>query len=764
MRTARIQEIVESTLRLDPEARPAFLAVACGGDEVLRREVEVLLDTSEPTRPWTEAGPQPLKASGNEAATRVGDRIGPYLLTRLIASGGMGAVYQASRADLQFRQQVAVKLIRAGLTREETIARFRTERQILANLQHPNIARLLDGGVTEDGLPHLVMEYVDGLSIDRYVKEHATPLRDRLALFRQVAAAVQFAHQNLIVHRDIKPANILVTAGGTPKLLDFGIAKLLDREAADPQAMTGFADRLMTPEYASPEQVRAETITTATDVYALGVLLYELTAGRRPFQLKTSTAVEIERLVCETEPPPPSTFARLDPEIDNIVLMAMRKEPARRYASAADFSEDVRRYLEGYPVAARQDAWSYRAGKFVRRNKAAVAAAALFAIVVTGLAIGMSVLAQRARTERDVARTERQTAERTTQFLTGLFLVADPETARGRTISAREVLDSAAGRIAAELHSEPEVQARLLETVGKVYENLGEWRESRAALERALEIKRRLHGGRDHPSVAQGLKDLTELLRRDREFAPAERLIREGLAMQIRLNGPEHGLVAEAMNTLALVLQGQGELAGAEALFRKALAMRALMADRPHLETAVLSNLGGLLRERGDLPGAERYLRECVAIRRRELGNVHPRLALALSRLGDVLRAAGNPAGSEPLLREAVAIRTKLYGDSHPDMATSLNSLGRTLIALGRGEEAAALHLRALAIQRRKLGNGVEAALTLELLGSAAQSRQQWAEAARYFAEALRLLPDGHGLRASVAARLAEVRVAARRP
>ena len=300
-----------------------------------------------------------------------GDRFGPYRILHALGRGGMGAVYLAERDDDQFRMTVAIKLMRSNLVTHETLERFKTERQILASLDHPNIARLLDGGAAPNGTPFVVIEYIDGEPITDYCRRHELSIRDRIRLFRKVCSAVQYSHQNLIVHRDLKPGNILVTKDGEPKLLDFGIAKLLD-PAASSQTQTNA--RLMTPDYASPEQVRGEPVTTATDIYALGVLLYELLTGTASLQSRQTTdTYAIEQAICTEEPTRPSTTRReLRGDLENILLMALRKEPARRYASAEQFSEDLRRYLEGYPIVARQDTWSYRTSKFVRRNKAAV--------------------------------------------------------------------------------------------------------------------------------------------------------------------------------------------------------------------------------------------------------------------------------------------------------------------------------------------------------------------------------------------------------
>jgi serine/threonine protein kinase len=393
-RWRRVKDLFSQACDRTHEQRAAFLADACGGDEELRIEVSSLLESYRETGGVLDA---PAAAAFAEARARVdplvGREIGSYKIIRQIGRGGMGSVYLAERSDDQFRRRVAVKAMNPELVDAETLRRFHNERQTLAALDHPNIIKLLDGGTTEDGAPYLVMDYVEGLTIDEYCDSHKSSTTERLQLFRTVCAAVTYAHQNLVVHRDLKPSNILIAPDGSPKLLDFGIAKLLKAEYSNTIAVTRTDVRPMTPEYASPEQVLGHPITTASDIYSLGVLLYRLLTGVHPYRLKTQSALELERAICQTDPEKPSTSVlhaaeagmafegrgeklarRLKGDLDMIVLMAMRKEPQRRYPSAEHLSEDIRRHLEGLPVMAARDSWRYRTSKFVARNKAAVAA------------------------------------------------------------------------------------------------------------------------------------------------------------------------------------------------------------------------------------------------------------------------------------------------------------------------------------------------------------------------------------------------------
>jgi eukaryotic-like serine/threonine-protein kinase len=400
-RWRRIEDLLHEALEKAPNERRSFLDSVCAHDPDLRGEVESLLAYEQSSSGFLHSAVgeavRAIEAASNPSAE--GRRVGPYRIIRRIGEGGMGAVYLAARADDQFQKQVAIKLVKRGMDTEYILRRFRFERQILARLDHPFIARLLDGGAADDGSPYLVMEYIDGKPLIEYCEAHGLSTRDRLQIFLRVCAAVHYAHQNLVVHRDLKPGNILVMADGTPKLLDFGVAKLLDPGDGGQTVLATRALRMMTPDYASPEQVRGEVITTATDVYLLGAVLYELLSGERPHKIKTSSAIDIERAICIDDLVRPSLVARqrkLSGDLDNIVLLAMQKDPQRRYPSALDLSEDIRRHLDGRPVVAREDTVWYRAGKFIRRHKVGVMATALIALSLIGGILAATYQARRA--------------------------------------------------------------------------------------------------------------------------------------------------------------------------------------------------------------------------------------------------------------------------------------------------------------------------------------------------------------------------------
>ena len=525
----RVKAIFEEALDQPPGQRTAFLDRACGDDDTLRQQVVALLAADDNETPFLD-DPVSLASllvlAEDAGAARAGTRIGPYRLVSELGRGGMGVVYLAERADGRFEQQVAVKLVGQGLHDEHLLHRFRAEQQILAALQHPNIARLYDGGVTDSGVPYLVMEYVEGLPIDQYCDTHQLSTEQRLTLFRTVCAVVQYAHQNLVVHRDLKPSNILVTTTGRVKLLDFGIAKLLDEDAADTAPLTRTGMRVMTPEYASPEQVRGKPVTTASDVYALGVILYELLTGRRPYHVRGLTPSEVERVVCEQEPNNPSTAisqaveaapgnatappgtpeaisqARstqldrlrrsLKGDLDNIVLKALRKEPGRRYASVEQFAEDIRRYLTRLPVTARPDTVSYRISKFVRRHTVGVVATALVVLALVGGIVTTATQARIAQNRFDDVRSLANTL---------LFDLHDDIRDLPGATPARRTLVTHALTYLDKLHREaggdPSLQLELAEAydrIGRIqgnphYTNLGDLAGALQSYEKALALR-----------------------------------------------------------------------------------------------------------------------------------------------------------------------------------------------------------------------------------------------------------------------------------
>jgi serine/threonine-protein kinase len=691
-RWTRLQALFDAAADLQPADRNAYLNRECGGDPMLRRQVESLLIASDSAG---DALGDAVARAARDLATELapGQRMGPWELLRELGHGGMGAVYLARRADGEYEAEVALKII-GGARTPEHLRRFRAERQILADLQHPNIARLLDGGTTDDGIPWVTMEVIEGVPLDRYCDEQDLIIEERLALMLEVCAAVRFAHQHLVVHRDLKPANILVTAEGTPKLLDFGIAKLLASNETDPHD-TGTAMRLLTPAYASPEQLRGSPITVATDVYGLGVILYQILTGRLPHDVAGKTLGEVERLVCDEEPARPSAAAvspvvarRLRGDLDTILMTALQKDPRRRYESVERLADDIARHLSGLPVSARADTRAYRIGKFVRRHRMGVSVAVGAVVVLTGFAVAMGIQSRRLAIERDAARLERAKAEQVAAFLTSVFTVSDPSQSRGETVTARELLDEGARRVAAELRDQPDVQATMMRLIGDVYGTLGLNEAARPLLEQALAQHRTLYGEL-HEETATSQLGLAVLLQDIGNITDAEPLFRQSLATRRRLHGDEHPAVTEALNGLAYLLQTNGDDAGAEAMFRRALELerKVYPAGDPHI-AATMTRLARSLRQMNRLEDAEPLLRDALAIQRARLGNDHPEVASTIRNLASLLRDKGDLDEADTLYQEAIALRRAVLGDMHPEMANTLNSYGLLLQRKGEDERA----------------------------------------------------------------------------
>jgi serine/threonine protein kinase/tetratricopeptide (TPR) repeat protein len=776
-RWQRVQEVFAATAELPPAERDAFLSVQAGDDTDLRREVESLLAADAESEEFLEQPALPGRISqilADGRSHKIEGRIGPYRLLRKLGEGGMSRVYLAVRDD-GFQRLVALKVIRSGLRSEDLLHRFRTERQILAGLDHPNIAKLLDGGSTEDGLPYFVMEHIDGIPVDEYCDANRLTVFQRLQLFLDICAAVQYAHQNLVVHRDIKTSNILVTADGSAKLLDFGIAKLLKPEQFPvPVELTATMTRPMTPFYASPEQIQGRAITTASDVYSLGVLLYKLLTGHLPYRVRTRTAKEVERMVVEVPPEPPSTAVSrvetvpsgdgdetttitpetvsrsrsvqphqlrriLTGDLDTILLAALRKEPQRRYGTVEQFAEDVRRSLDGLPVRAHKDSLGYRASKFVQRNRVPIGVGAVIVVLLFGFAVTMAVQARRIALQRDVAQHERDRAEQVVTFLQDIFRVSDPHEEGGQTISAREILDSGAQRVTRELEGQPEVQATLMQAIGNVYRNLGLYDLAEPLLRQALAVRRRVLGD-DHPAVAQCLNNLGVVLRQRGDYDGAEPLFDEALEMRRRQYADgNHPEIAESLNNLALLHQERGRHPEAEKLLREAIAIQRSAEGGSGAELAsLLANLGILLTEVGDWTGAEPPFREALALRRRALGEDHPLVADSLNDLGVFLGIQGDLESAEGMLREALAMRRRSLSEDHPTLAESLNNLGRLLREKGDYPGAEELYREAISIREKRLGRDHRlVAIHVHNLGQVLQAQGKLGEAEVQLRDAL---------------------------
>lgn len=673
---------------------------------------ETLETLDDNTREWKSTVSAP---GGSETEPPdPGRRVGPYRIERLIAQGGMGAVYLATRQD-DFEKRVALKLVRPELKTAEIVRRFAAERQILARLEHPNIASVFDGGTTDDAMPFFVMEYVEGIPVDRYCDERSLSLRRRLELFRKICVAIHFAHQNLVVHRDLKPSNILVTSEGIPKLLDFGIAKILTPSGAEPRD-----DKApMTPSYASPEQLRGEAVTTASDVYSLGVLLYRLVSGESPYRrdqegLDRADPARWVDIVCRQEPRWPSVAAhdagidprlprRLEGDLDAIVLKAMRKKPEERYASALQLAEDLECHLDDLPVRAHAAGWLYRARKLARRHRTAL----VVAILVVGLAITSTGLWRRAVHQQIATEKARLEAQTVSDFLERLFESADPEMAQGEALTLREVLDLGREKLAdGELADTPEVRAEVLTTLGTVYNNLALFGPARELKEEALRTRLEADPG-DRADLASDLNNLARLDYDLGDYAGAERRFREALAMWRRL-GDEND-TALALNNLANTLGNQGRFDEAAELQEEALELRRRLFGPESDEVAVsLYSLGALHRIGGDTERAEPLLRRALAIYTRRYGREHTWVARVLNSLGRVLHAEGRLEEGRGHLEEALAIRRRILGEEHVAVAASAKNLAAVLLDQGEAATAGPLLEGALATlhQAKPPGDG----------------------------------------------------------
>jgi eukaryotic-like serine/threonine-protein kinase len=718
----RVEDLYHRVLELDESRRAEFIEQSCRDDEVLRREVESLLAHEKAAEHFIESPALEVmgKLVANEPGITEGARIGAYRIVREVGHGGMAVVYLGERDDQNFRKRVAIKMVKPGIGTEQVLQRFRNERQTLAALDHSNIVKLLDGGSTESGLPYLVMEYVEGLPIDRYCDLNKLSIAGRLRLFRDVCSAVQYAHQNLVIHRDLKPGNILITKEGLPRLLDFGIAKLLNPECLETPLVTRMDWRAMTPEYASPEQVLGDPVNSATDIYSLGVLLYEILTGHRPYQVAGSSRREIERLVCENEPPRPSTQVSTDREqlkaiaemrvaepkqlvsllrgdLDWITMKAIEKDPGRRYATASELSADIGRYLSHEPVLARPASAAYRARKYVRRHPVGVTVAAGLVLLLAGFTGMQSFQLRRTTRERD-------RANRVTEFMEGMFKVSDPSAARGNTITAREILDKASKDIDTGLAQDPELRAQMMYVMGNVYRELGLFPRAQLLYGRSADIRRRVLGP-ENLETLRSMDDLGWILNQEGRAAEAEKLQRETSATRRRVFGVQNLDTLKSMSNLAWTLDREGHYAEAEKLEREVLdnERRVLKTDNRET-TAAMNNLAATLGHEGHLAEAEKLKRETLNIRRRILGPEHRETLTAMNNLAYSLQQEGHYAEAEKLQRETLNLQRRVLGPEHPDTLRSMNNLANSLVAEDHLAEALQLQREALGTKQRVLG------------------------------------------------------------
>ncbi len=695
-----VKEIFAIVIEEPLELRSGRAAELCGADERLRAEVESWLESYQAAEEFLET---PVTAKLGIGSNAAGRTFGNYTIEREIGHGGMGAVYLASRSDGEFDQKVALKIVRQSVADSHLIDRFRRERQILASLNHPNIAKLLDGGVTEKGEPYLVMEYVEGKPISEYVKSADLALNDRLRLFLKVCGGLSYAHRNLVVHRDIKPDNILVTDSGEPKLLDFGLAKLVDESLGFDVDQTQTAFRALTPAYASPEQLRSEQITTASDVYSLGVVFYELLTGVRPFQFDGMNLNEIIDTVEAGDPVAPSMNPRtslknpdLRGDLDNIALMAVRHEPERRYRSVEAFATDIDRHLNRLPISARPTTFRYAAGKFISRHRIGVVATTLILVLTI---VGLVATVWQARK----ARREKERAESISAFLVGVLRNSDPKlnTLRksGNETTINEALDEGARRIDnGEFDSQPEAKAELEHAIGTIYFSQGKYNEARRFIEQYARFVRDNYPEND-PNTVTGMTLWAGLLFDKGDFAESERLFRQYLPIlrdEYRRGNIDPSVMSETLNNFAYLRRTQGDSREAEALFRESLDLMPKMSlDGWKRVATTRSTLASVLADQGRFADALATAREAVDEFGKRGDTDSPNYGFSLTVLGGFLTDEHDYATADRDLRDAESIFARYqsptslwFGDNFRNQAISLYFQGRYAEAVVKASAA----------------------------------------------------------------------------
>jgi serine/threonine-protein kinase len=750
----QIEEVFLAALEEPAQKRQTLVETACGDDAGLRDEVLAMLRSHEETADFLETPAYQANAellADESGSLKNGEQIGDYRIVSLLGEGGMGEVYLAD--DLSLGRKVALKLVRPGFGGANLLRQFQREERILAGLTHPNIAQLYGGAVTAHGVPFFVMEYVEGQRLDAYCENQKLSVRNRLELFRKICAAVSYAHRHLVIHRDLKPANIRVNPDGEPKLLDFGIARLLEEENAAAPAQTITITSAMTPDYASPEQLRGESMTTSTDVYSLGVVLFELLTGQKPYRTKSRRIDEVARAITEQEPTKPSNAVARDQkseirspkllrgDLDNIVLTAIRKEPARRYSSVGQFAEDIRRHLDGLPIRARKDTLGYRTTKFIGRNRIAVAAAILVALaILSGLVVSLWE-AKQAREQRDVA-------QRINSFLQNMLSSAAPEV-KGVDVKVADLLNDASTRARTELAERPDVMAEVLLTLGGTYISIGLPEKAEADLRAALEASRRANGEL-HPTTAKAMGWLGLALAFRDKGAEGEQVSRQAVALHRKLHpagdedlgvalyalgsnlilknearaarpyleeavelirkhkGEINGYHMASLTMLARAEEQSGDTEAAEKLYHRAIEIGGHAEARYRIFLAqAQAYLGFLLINKGAFPEAEAVLRESEAEYRQIYGSdANFSVGSIKSQLALIHFLQGDYALAEPDAREGFATVKQFLGLQHAVTTGAEATLGLTLTRLGKATEAEPYLREVLAVREKTLAQG----------------------------------------------------------
>lgn len=763
-RLNKIRELFDKASNLNAVEREVFLNQECANELELKKEILSLLDSLENTKDFLEEALTIVEQNKNNFTDPYIDKqIGNYLIDGEAGVGGMGIVYTGRRNDKEFEQKVAIKILKHGITSEYLLKRFQIERQTLANLQHQNIARLLDGGRTIDGLPYLVMEFIDGIPITEFCHQKKLSLEEKLKLFREVCTAVQYAHQNLIVHRDLKPGNILVTKDGIPKLLDFGIAKLIDEELVDNnEDLTRTGVWHLTPEYASPEQIKGEKITTASDIYSLGVLLYQILTGYQPYKISNNSPAAISKIITEEIIQKPSEKVKdksrehaesnlflndkisnqLKGDLDNIVLKAMHKDPARRYVSVEQFSEDIRRHLSGLPVIAQKDTAGYRLSKFIQRHKVGFISSVGFIVFLIINLIAIIWQANIAANERDKAKLEAQKVETVNKFLLDMLSSVDP-TEIGRDVKVYDVLRKSALGVEKSFKDQPGIEASIQKTIGKTLTSLGEYDEAKPHLLRSLLLNERVYGKQSNQasesnyelalyyhwigelktadslykkslqifkrnsdvskrSLASTLNDYGILKSDFAEFDESKKMYEESLNILLENYGEKDRDVASLYNNLAIVMQAQKDLDGAEKYFHKALELNIELfgENRPEVSSNY-NNLAYIYIDKGDFTRAEEYFIKSLELKKKYYGADHSYVGFAFLNLGGLEFRIGKINESEKYILDAIKNLKKSVNEDHIWLGLAYYWYGKILIEKSKYSEAETYLRKSLTINKK---------------------------------------------------------------
>jgi serine/threonine-protein kinase len=682
----KIEAIVDEALTLSGWEREKYIAEQCTNDAVLFEHVTQLLNEIKEAdeNSFLEFKSDNFRKIANSQQFKKvdyvkGDKIGPYQVEAIIASGGMGSVYKAKRADGAYEMEVAIKFIKTQNYSRETLRRFELERKILAKLQHPNIARLIDGGLTKkDGAPYIIMEYVNGTPINEYCIKYGCSIEDRIKLFKQVLHAVGFAHENLVIHRDLKPGNIFVDDSGKVKILDFGISKLLEEEDEITGIHTQTGVRLLTTRYAAPEQIRQENITTATDLYSLGVVFYELLSGINPFDLENASRYQIEQAVIHQEPVKPSQKTidntikkKLEGDLDAIALKAIRKEPDRRYRVANEFLEDISDYENGLPVSAREGSMKYRTQKFLGRHKQGVVITLGIILLISGF---IGFYTQQITEERNLAQVEANKAEEISGFLVGLFEANKPEYSKGDTLTAQKLLETGKTEIN-KLNNQPAVKARMLEVVGNIYNLLAQPQEADSMLQASLNIKKNLYEPSD-VELATNYYLLATVKNSLGQYDEAEELLDTAITYQKQITGQQSMEVAESLRLLAASLRENGKIDSAYTTINKADMIFKSLGDTTSKEyLGVLMQMGLVNQAAGYMEKAEKNWRRSLKRSQELYESPHPVISRNMDGLAFVLKETQKFEEAESLYLKSLNMDKIIYGNKHLNTASTINNL-----------------------------------------------------------------------------------------